>query len=376
MAALFLLFAFCYINNRINVRRGISCVCRDAHQHTCSGSCMLRACAAGVIEVELVPTGAVPTAHVQVVLNGAFLDHMTVGRHPFILPQLERLSPRQTRHNSTRCQTFNSLKQALMPQQKPHQIFLVTEILEAILLQLPIRELLVTAQRVSHTWKTTADSSKALQQALFLQPAPATSYSERITFNPLLQLAFPPWFRPTHDVFMGKKFVSGLPWTSSADRIEAFMRPDTSWRRMLPYRLAKRTVEFVGKNNTKRGIFETNGRVRFEQGVRMGTLYDHVFATLRKYASSFWLEWDEFKVSIEDEDAGDRHSLQEDEEEHLTVFTHNSWFKLGDLAPPQVGEEFRSAAYEELKIDTREERRGQDWHQGFSQPPGGGWRLR
>jgi len=62
-----------------------------------------------------------------------------------------------------------------MVKKTPHKILLVPEILEAILLQLPIQDLLVNAQRVIHAWKITMESFVALQQALLFQPSPPKS---------------------------------------------------------------------------------------------------------------------------------------------------------------------------------------------------------
>lgn len=46
-----------------------------------------------------------------------------------------------------------------------------TELLEAILLSLDQRTLLVSAQRVNHTWHTLIQISTTLQQALFFRPS-------------------------------------------------------------------------------------------------------------------------------------------------------------------------------------------------------------
>lgn len=73
------------------------------------------------------------------------------------------------------------------------QALAIPEILESILLQLPLLDLLVNAQRVSHTWKRTIDSSPAIQQVLFFQPTTLES-NQNPHFNLLLQKAFPPWF--------------------------------------------------------------------------------------------------------------------------------------------------------------------------------------
>jgi hypothetical protein len=173
-----------------------------------------------------------------------------------------------------------------MAKETPHQIFLVPEILEAILLELPIQDLLLSAQCVNHSWKTAIDSSIALQQALFFQPL-HTSSSPQLSFNPLLQKAFPPWFRTTFGVWRGARFIDSLPWASSPEARAAFMRADAYWRKMLPCQPARIVLEVVGKKNIRRGIFESNGMARFDGGIRMGHLYDLGSEAVRKHVSSF-----------------------------------------------------------------------------------------
>ena len=50
----------------------------------------------------------------------------------------------------------------------------VFELLEMILIQLPIKDLLTHAQRVSRTWRATVKNSTRLQRALFISPVPST----------------------------------------------------------------------------------------------------------------------------------------------------------------------------------------------------------
>lgn len=249
------------------------------------------------------------------------------------------------------------------PHPAVRRVLLIPELLELILLHLPLQDVLVIAQRVSRGWKAAIDSSPALQEALFFRPIPSTAQPGFRCFNPLLQKAFPPWFSASHDERRGTRaIVAAVPWAASQERRAAFVRADASWRRMLPCQPAKTVLEVAGKNNTARGIFETNGAVRFDVGIRMGRLYDFCFDVIRVYASSFWILWHE-----PEEEGG--------EPEKMTIFTHHSWFKARNR-PPQVGEELRSEAYEETVIEMREERRFAAWHQGFCRPPRGGWHLR
>lgn len=59
-----------------------------------------------------------------------------------------------------------------------HRMFHVVEILEALLAQLPTRDLLLS-KRVKKTWRDTINGSKKCQQALFLKPAA----TERLKYN-------------------------------------------------------------------------------------------------------------------------------------------------------------------------------------------------
>ncbi|KAK5708281.1 hypothetical protein LTR97_000821 [Elasticomyces elasticus] len=54
-----------------------------------------------------------------------------------------------------------------------HQVFHFTELLEIILLDLPMQDLLL-AQRVCSTWKGVIDGSQAIQRALFFIPGSTT----------------------------------------------------------------------------------------------------------------------------------------------------------------------------------------------------------
>lgn len=52
----------------------------------------------------------------------------------------------------------------------PHKVFLVTEILEMILLETDMRTLLTSAQRVCCKWRSLLEYSSDLQAALFFKP--------------------------------------------------------------------------------------------------------------------------------------------------------------------------------------------------------------
>ena len=67
------------------------------------------------------------------------------------------------------------------------RVFALPELLEAILLELPVKKLLLV-QRVSKHWQTTIKASVSIQQALFYTPKPlsSTTSKDRPDINPVL----------------------------------------------------------------------------------------------------------------------------------------------------------------------------------------------
>jgi hypothetical protein len=62
----------------------------------------------------------------------------------------------------------------------------VPEVLEIILLQFPLKDLLVNGQRVNRLFHDVITSSRSLQQALFFRPIRDAS-TMKVRTNPLLQ---------------------------------------------------------------------------------------------------------------------------------------------------------------------------------------------
>ncbi|KAJ6506835.1 hypothetical protein C8R45DRAFT_797092, partial [Mycena sanguinolenta] len=111
----------------------------------------------------------------------------------------------------------------------PQESVLATpELLELILSQLPMRDLLVTAIRISKTWHATT-LTPSLQCALFFLPS-LSSDSEHIQ-NPLLAATFPSFFAARSMRCRVRTLMDQeLPWGKASD---AFKRAEASWRRML-----------------------------------------------------------------------------------------------------------------------------------------------
>ena len=124
------------------------------------------------------------------------------------------------------------------------QAFSITEIFELILLQLDTRTLLTKAQLICHTWTTFIQESPAIQWALFFKPM--TSVHSKKHQNPLLAEVFPSIFnqygpglgsescdeKDKHDNYNILTFTT-FDMILNPHKLDAYMRPEASWRRML-----------------------------------------------------------------------------------------------------------------------------------------------
>ncbi|KAJ7916298.1 hypothetical protein B0H13DRAFT_1998205, partial [Mycena leptocephala] len=132
------------------------------------------------------------------------------------------------------------------------------ELLELTLSHLPMRDLLVTAPRVSKTWQATT-LCPTLQRALFFQPDPPGS----------------------------ERSIMSMPCSKAPD---AFKRPEASWRRMLVTQppVPKMTIEEMCHGQ----IGDSERRAMLEGlELRMGYLYDLTFPLIDRPASSFCIRW-------------------------------------------------------------------------------------
>ena len=113
------------------------------------------------------------------------------------------------------------------------KVLTTPELLQSILIQLPVRDLLLI-QRVSRTFKSLIESSPAIQRALFFRATPSTSSDPRER-NPLLAEVFAPWFKEPKDSFdlTERSRVLSLDWNSNDEKRTAYKRAGASWRRML-----------------------------------------------------------------------------------------------------------------------------------------------
>lgn len=119
-----------------------------------------------------------------------------------------------------------------------------SEILELIFLQLDPQTLLIAAQQTCRAWRGVIHESPSLQRALFLIPS---DYPEKIR-NPLLVKRFPSFFGKTRS----RSLLSSLDMITKPDKLEAYIRPEASWRRML---VQQPPVSVVGLFYTVNGMF-------------------------------------------------------------------------------------------------------------------------
>ncbi|KAH7357053.1 hypothetical protein BKA65DRAFT_496116 [Rhexocercosporidium sp. MPI-PUGE-AT-0058] len=173
------------------------------------------------------------------------------------------------------------------------QVFAVPELITAIILQLPIQDILTHAQLVNRSWKLAVDSLP-VQQAVFLTPQ-QSDHGMKPKFNPLLKEKFPSWFNcaernNTDRDKRGWQFER-LEWGSSPEKCAAYARKEASWRQMLPVQPPATIFEVRKAEHYQGRSYLKVGQVAFSEGVRMGTLYDWAQKTFRMPISEFQMKW-------------------------------------------------------------------------------------
>jgi hypothetical protein len=138
-----------------------------------------------------------------------------------------------------------------MASSEPHKIFLITEILELILLKTDTRTLLTSTQRVCRKWHFLVQGSYELQAALFFKPVRYTLPRGMPGIrNPLLEECIWPWFCARQARNWRAPPVEGgtkIPQIDpQSDRI--FLRKGASWKRMLFQQPPRSCIGFVEKD--------------------------------------------------------------------------------------------------------------------------------
>jgi hypothetical protein len=231
---------------------------------------------------------------------------------------------------------------------------LMPEVLELILLQLPLEDLLINAQRVNHLFHDLITSSRSLQQALFFCPSQDNSYGE-VHYNSLLQKKFPPWFEDkwlmarTYRLFDHKHFWR-LDWNSSKERTDAYARKEASWRRMLVAQPPVQDLIVKVRTEAMGGPTQRKGELKFEDGLRMGLFYDLVQDFVEHQpATYFVIRW--YSPSLfEDLDGSTANSDDGDISSFITVHLRQVIQSQPGLTG-RIGPEFKSRAYKPVEID-------------------------
>ncbi|KAK7038336.1 putative f-box domain protein [Favolaschia claudopus] len=172
-----------------------------------------------------------------------------------------------------------------------HSVMVTPELVELVLLHLPMRDLLITAPLVCKWWRDLT-LKPTLQRALFFEP---DNLSLPRIKNPLLAELFPPFFGSLID-----HTASRWSWPGSAKTImampcslapEAFKRKEASWRRMLVSQPPARTMAVSERRHARGGNSQRRAVLEDLSPLRMGPLYDLTVSLVDRVAASFRISW-------------------------------------------------------------------------------------
>jgi hypothetical protein len=132
----------------------------------------------------------------------------------------------------------------------PHtavEVFSIPELLHFILLQLPLKDLLVV-QGVCCQWHEVIETSETFQEKLFFQPT--RDQSRPPEFNPLLKMIFPSFNEATTmTAGITRSMFHEVDWFKDPSRRYKFLRPEASWRGMLSIQPCSKLVDVMIKCN-------------------------------------------------------------------------------------------------------------------------------
>ncbi len=233
---------------------------------------------------------------------------------------------------------------------------LMPEVLEIILLKLPLQNLLVNAQRVNRLFHDLIASSGPLQQALFFRPTQNISPGHS-HINPLLQKKFPPWFEdkwlmPRTFRLSDHKHFWRLDWKSSEQRAEAYARKEASWRRMLVAQPPVQDLIVKMRTEAMEGPSQSRGELKFEDGIRMGLFYDLVQDFVEHQPVTYFvIQW-YLPPVFQDIDGGMAESDDDDSSSSITVHLRQVIQSQPGMTG-KIGPEFKSLAYKPIEINYR-----------------------
>ncbi|CAG7920379.1 unnamed protein product [Penicillium olsonii] len=161
------------------------------------------------------------------------------------------------------------------------QTFSIPELLELILLQLDTRTLLTTAQLICHTWTTFIQESPTIQWALFFKPEP--KLGSRRWQNPLLATAFPSIFSSSEPEIKSNVNLTftNFDMIRNPQKLDAYMRPEASWRRMLVQQPPPYTLSLLRSSTGHGGqLFYHYEALEIPKSASSGLCMETVFETL------------------------------------------------------------------------------------------------
>ncbi|KAJ5129238.1 uncharacterized protein N7515_005277 [Penicillium bovifimosum] len=173
------------------------------------------------------------------------------------------------------------------------QAFSIPEIFELILLNLDTRTLLTKASRVCRDWTRFINSSPPIQRALFFKPL-GNVLNKPTMENPMLAEAFPSLFHQipatgdddTNHNGRTERLLPLVTFTTfdfirRPHMLDAYMRPEASWRRMLVQQPAVHTLTFLRVNYGHGGqslchyeVWSADYQKELGGGLRMETLFE------------------------------------------------------------------------------------------------------
>ena len=131
---------------------------------------------------------------------------------------------------------------------------------------------------MSHLFRDSIKRSPLLQENLFFRPTQANS-NALAELNPLLQAAFPVWFR-NEDSEKGLSFIdeifSTLDLSKDEEKGAAYVREEASWRNMLVIQPPVKALHVQWQLSSMGETSKKKQEREFDQGVRMDVLYDLV----------------------------------------------------------------------------------------------------
>ncbi|CAG9991108.1 unnamed protein product [Clonostachys byssicola] len=187
------------------------------------------------------------------------------------------------------------------------KVFGTIEILEAILLHLDPKDLLLS-QLISTRFKSIISTSPAIQQRLFLSPAPASTPPQ---LNPVLAALFPVFFSLKRPVDINQFYqlhdtIGKQEWYINEFQRHKLLRPDASWRRMFPLQPPAKLDEIrifsydwcqAQAGRRTRARLGRDLQPMQEPGIRMGLLYDLVVHFNKLHPDpEFYVHWEMFSL--------------------------------------------------------------------------------